>query len=43
MARKWILPLILLLGVMISGCSEGQEKGSKEVGDVDVTNPAIFF
>lgn len=31
MARKWILPLFLLLGVLISGCSEGQEKGSKDV------------
>lgn len=43
MARKWILPLFLLLGVLISGCSEGQEKGSKDGGDVEVTIPAIFF
>lgn len=43
MARKWILPLFLLLGALISGCSEGQEKGSKDGGDVEVTIPAIFF
>ncbi|WP_342556694.1 hypothetical protein [Lysinibacillus sp. FSL P4-0201] len=43
MARKWILPLFILLGVLISGCSEGQEKGSKDGGDVEVTIPALFF
>ena len=43
MARKWILPLILILGVLISGCSEGQEKDSSNGGEVEVTIPAIFL
>ena len=43
MARKWILPLFILLGVLISGCSEGQEKGSKDGGDVEVTIQLYFL
>lgn len=39
MARKWMLPLLLLLGALMAACSEDQEKG----GDVEVTIPALFF
>ena len=43
MARKWILPFLLVLSVLIAGCSQGQEKDSNNGGDVEVTIPAIFF
>jgi len=44
MARKLILPLLLvILGVLMSACSQDQEKDSNKGGDVKVTIPAIFF
>ncbi|MGE7749893.1 hypothetical protein [Lysinibacillus fusiformis] len=39
MARKWTLPLLLLLGALMAACSEDQKKA----GDVEVTIPALFF
>lgn len=39
MARKWMLPLLLLLGALMAACSEDQKKA----GDVEVTIPALFF
>lgn len=39
MARKWVLPLLLLLGALMAACSEDQKKA----GDVEVTIPALFF
>ena len=43
MTRKLLLPLILILGVLMSACSQDQEKDNNNGEDVEVTIPAIFF
>ncbi|WP_155590468.1 hypothetical protein [Lysinibacillus cavernae] len=43
MARKLILPLLLLLGVVMTGCSQDQDKDNNNGGDVEVKIPATFF
>jgi len=43
MARKWMLPLLLLVSVLMVACSQDQEKESNKGGEVEVTIPALFF
>ena len=41
--KKMDTTLLLVLSVLIAGCSQGQEKDSNNGGDVEVTIPAIFL